>query len=47
MRQMLALPEGGLRVVVDTDAKNEIDDQYAFSWALLSQDRLEIEGMYE
>lgn len=43
---MLALPEGDLRVVIDTDAKNEIDDQYAFAWALLSQDRLEIEGMY-
>jgi len=46
MRHMLALPEGDLRVVIDTDAKNEIDDQYAFAWALLSQDRLEIEGMY-
>ncbi|MGI9627160.1 MAG: nucleoside hydrolase [Longimicrobiales bacterium] len=46
MRRMLSLPEGTLRVVIDTDAKNEIDDQYAMAWALLSQDRLEIEGMY-
>jgi inosine-uridine nucleoside N-ribohydrolase len=46
MRQMLALPSGKLRVVVDTDAKNEIDDQWALAWALLSQDQLEIEGMY-
>ena len=46
MRQMLALPTGKLRVVIDTDAKNEVDDQFALTWALLSQDQLEIEGMY-
>ena len=46
MRQRLSLPKGNLRVVIDSDAKNEIDDQYALAWALLSQDRLEIEGMY-
>lgn len=43
---MLALPEGKLRVVIDTDAKNEVDDQFALTWALLSQDQLEIEGIY-
>ncbi len=46
IRQRLSLPTGQLRVVVDTDAKNEIDDQYALTWALLSEDQLEIEGMY-
>lgn len=48
MMQMLRLPEpeGKLRIVIDTDAKNEIDDQFALAWALMSQDRLEIEGMY-
>jgi purine nucleosidase len=46
MEQLLVLPAGKLRVVIDTDAKNEIDDQYALAWALLSQERLEIEGMY-
>ncbi|MEM7115397.1 MAG: nucleoside hydrolase [Chloroflexota bacterium] len=46
MRQMLALPKDKLRVVIDTDAKNEVDDQFALTWALLSQDQLEIEGMY-
>lgn len=46
MRQMLALPTGKIRVVIDTDAKNEVDDQFALTWALLSQDQLEIEGMY-
>ena len=46
MHEMLAIPKGKLRVVIDTDAKNEVDDQYALTWALLSQDQLEIEGMY-
>lgn len=46
MAQRLALPEGRVRVVIDTDAKNEIDDQPTVAWALLSQDLLEIEGVY-
>ena len=48
MADRLALPAKGerLRVVIDTDAHNEIDDQFALAWALLSQDRLEIEGVY-
>lgn len=46
MEQRLALPEGRVRMVLDTDAKNEIDDQPTIAWALLSQDVLEIEGMY-
>jgi len=33
-----------IRVIIDTDAKNEIDDQWAITLALLSQDRLKIEG---
>jgi len=35
-----------MRVVIDTDAANEIDDQFALAWALLSQNQLRIEGMY-
>lgn len=46
MRKLLAPPSGKLRVVIDTDAKNEIDDQFALAWALCSQDQLEIEGVY-
>ncbi|MGI9627161.1 MAG: nucleoside hydrolase, partial [Longimicrobiales bacterium] len=46
MRQLLAPPTGKMRVVIDTDAANEIDDQWTIAWALLSQDRLDIEGMY-
>jgi len=33
-----------LRVVIDTDAKNEIDDQWAIALAILSPDRFRIEG---
>ena len=46
MRQRLQPPQGPVRVVIDTDTANEIDDQYALAWALLSQDQLKIEGMY-
>lgn len=45
MRQRLMLPSGKMRLVIDTDTHNEIDDQFALAWALLSQDRLEIEGI--
>ena len=33
-----------MRVIIDTDAKNEIDDQWAIMLALLSSDRFKIEG---
>ncbi|MEM7797697.1 MAG: hypothetical protein AAF633_00790, partial [Chloroflexota bacterium] len=48
LKDRLALPAGHekLRVVIDTDTHNEIDDQFAIAWAMLSQDRLEIEGIY-
>jgi purine nucleosidase len=45
-QHLLTPPRGTVRVVIDTDAKNEIDDQFALAWALLSQDRLRIEGVY-
>ena len=34
------------RMVLDTDAFNEIDDQYALVHALLSQDRVNLEAIY-
>ena len=46
MRQLLEPPTGPVRLVLDTDAYNEIDDQQAIAWALMSQDVLRIEGMY-
>ncbi len=45
----LALPTAGtgrVSIVIDTDAANEIDDQFALAWALLRQDRLNIRGIY-
>ena len=42
----LQLPSGRRRCVIDTDARNEIDDQFALAWALLSQDALNIEAVY-
>ncbi|MBD3265585.1 hypothetical protein GF373_02860, partial [bacterium] len=45
-REVPALPEKGekIRVLIDTDAACEIDDLYAIALALVSQDRLQIEG---
>ena len=45
MRELLAPPNGPVRLIIDTDTANEIDDQFALTWALLSSDRLEIEGV--
>ena len=42
----LAPPTGKLRVVIDTDTFNEIDDQFALVHALLSPDRLSLEAVY-
>ncbi|MBQ8803924.1 MAG: nucleoside hydrolase [Tyzzerella sp.] len=39
-------PEGKVRLVIDSDAYNEIDDQYAIAYALKKQDRLQIEAIY-
>jgi len=44
--KLLAPPRGPLRCVIDTDTRNEIDDQFALAWALLSQAKLHIEGIY-
>lgn len=37
-------PEGALRVIIDTDAANEVDDQWAIALALGFPERLKIEG---
>lgn len=34
------------RVVIDTDAANEIDDQFALAWALLSPTQLDVLAVY-
>jgi inosine-uridine nucleoside N-ribohydrolase len=35
-----------VRVVFDTDAGNEIDDQFALAWALRRSDALQVEGVH-
>jgi purine nucleosidase len=45
-RERLADPPPLPRVVIDTDAANEIDDQFALAWALLAPERLRLEALY-
>ena len=42
----LALPEGRVRMVLDTDTYNEVDDQFALCYALLSPERLDVQAVY-
>ena len=42
----LRLPEGQLRMVLDTDTYNEVDDQFALVCALRSPERLRVEAVY-
>ncbi|CAA6689497.1 Inosine-uridine preferring nucleoside hydrolase (EC [Lentimonas sp. CC19] len=43
---LLEFPTGPIRVVLDTDAYNEIDDQFAIVYAVLSPERLQLEAIY-
>lgn len=43
--RLLEPPTGQVRLIIDTDTHNEIDDQYALAWTLLSQDTLKLEGV--
>jgi purine nucleosidase len=45
-RQRLAEPGGAVRVVIDTDTANEIDDQFALAWALLAPEALHVQAVY-
>src|SRR5262245_26055816 len=45
-RWRLAPPQTPPRIVIDTDAANEIDDQFALAWALLSREQLRLLGVY-
>ena len=38
-------PEGRLRVIIDADAANEVDDQFALALALGARERLLLEGL--
>jgi purine nucleosidase len=39
-------PSARVSIVIDTDAANEIDDQFALAWALRRADRLDVRGLY-
>lgn len=43
---MLETPKGRVDLVLDTDAYNEIDDQFAISYAIKSTDRLTLKALY-
>jgi hypothetical protein len=40
-----AAAQGRIRVLIDTDANNELDDQHALAYLLLSGDAFEVEGI--
>jgi purine nucleosidase len=43
---LLDPPTGPVDVVIDTDATNEVDDQFAIVWALLRPDRLRVRALH-
>ncbi|PLT43642.1 Inosine-uridine preferring nucleoside hydrolase [Paenibacillus pasadenensis] len=44
--ERLAAPQGRARMVLDTDTFNEIDDQFALAYALLSPEKVSLEAVY-
>lgn len=44
--ERLRPPMGRVRIVLDTDTYNEVDDQFALVYALLSPERLAVEAIY-
>lgn len=44
--QKLQFPTGRIPLVIDTDAKNETDDQFAIAWALRDTQRFSVEAVY-
>jgi len=44
--QKLKPPTGKIRMVLDTDTYNEIDDQFAVVYSLISPEKLDVEAIY-
>lgn len=42
----LSVPEGKIDVILDTDAYNEVDDQYAISYLIKSKEKLNVKAIY-
>lgn len=45
-RPVIPVPKGKVRILLDTDAHNHIDDQFAIAYAALSPDAIQIESVY-
>ena len=43
--QRLALPQGRIRAVIDSDAATEIDDHFAISYAIASPDKIDLQAV--
>lgn len=46
LRRLEMPNDGSLKVVIDTDAYNEVDDQFAIVYALRSAERLRVDSLY-
>ena len=44
--QRLESPTGKIRMVLDTDTYNEVDDQFALAYALRAKDKLDLKAIY-
>lgn len=44
--KQLVPPTGQIRMVLDTDTYNEVDDQFALAYTVLSNDKLKLEAVY-
>jgi len=45
LAERLALPPTQARLLIDTDTANEIDDQFAIAWALMSPEHMTVEAV--
>ena len=46
LMERLRWPQGKVNVVLDTDTYNEVDDQFALSYMVASEDKINIKGIY-
>lgn len=44
--KQLEPPSGKIRMVLDTDTYNEVDDQFALAYAYLSKDKIDLQAVY-
>src|SRR6056297_1859822 len=42
----LAPPEGTVRMVLDTDTYNEVDDQFALAYAIRAKEKIDLQAVY-